>query len=300
MVVRPHQVAAGFAACAAGQVEQVDRGHHRAIAWIGQPDANQVGVCRTVEHGRERRPARVRRQPAFGLEGVGEIAVGAAQDLVLLEAERAERVPAVLIDVAATEQQAGAVDVAAAGFGRIHEGRYLRTLEIALGDEVDHAADGIGAVDRRCAVAQHLDPVDRREGNRIQVDRPPLQTVRGDAAPVQQHQRGVGALPAQVRAGHAVVAALLLVDDAGIAGQVVRTVAGDVQVHQQLLGRGDALAIDLRPVDHRDRQRLLHIGALDARAGDRDAVERGDFGLLSCLCRLRCNWHCRGRQDPCT
>ena len=157
-----------------------------------------------------------------------------AQDGVALHADRAERVPAVLFQVAGAEQEAAALDVAATGLGVVDEGRDLRALEVAPGDEVDHAADGVGAVDRRCTIAQHFDAFDRGERDRIQVDCAALEAMRRHAAPVQQHQRRVGALAAQVGTGDAVVAALVLVDDAGVAGQVVGAVAGDVELHQQL------------------------------------------------------------------
>src|SRR5690606_14139959 len=162
------------------------------------------------------------------------------QDRVLLDAQGAEHVPAIGIQAATAGQQVGAVDVRAAGLGQVGEHRCLDTLVVPVGDEVDDASDGVGAVHRRGAVAQHLDPVDGGERDRVEVHRAALEAVGGNPAAVEQHQGGIGALPAQVGAGDAVVAALLLVDDAGVAGQVVRRVAGDVHVHQKLLGRGDA------------------------------------------------------------
>ena len=41
---------------------------------------------------------------------------------------------------------------------RVHAG----TAEVAPGDDVDHAGDGIGAIDRRSTFLQHLDALDRR------------------------------------------------------------------------------------------------------------------------------------------
>src|SRR5690606_7840874 len=38
----------------------------------------------------------------------------------------------------------------------------LGALEVAAGDDVAHAGDGVGAVDRGGAVLQHLDALDRR------------------------------------------------------------------------------------------------------------------------------------------
>src|SRR5690606_22327369 len=172
----------------------------------------------------------------------------------------AEHVPAVQIQAAATGQQVGAVDVRPARLRQVGEYRGFHALVVLAGDEVDDTADGVGAVHGRGAVAQHLDPVDRGERGRAEVHRAALEAVGGDAAAVEQHQGRVGALPAQVGAGDAVVAALLLVDDAGVAGQVVRRVAGDVHVHQQLFGRGNALGLDLGALEHRDRELRLGVG----------------------------------------
>jgi hypothetical protein len=50
--------------------------------------------------------------------------------------------------------------------------------------------------------------------------------------------------------------------------------------YHQLLGRTDAQRIDLLLLHHRDRQLGLDVGALDARTGDRDAIERLGLGLF--------------------
>ena len=74
--------------------------------------------------------------------------------------------------------------------------------------EVDDAGDGVGSVERRGAVTQNLDAVDRRLGNGVQVDgsRSPADGTidvhqgRGVRAnPVDQDQRLVGSLTAQGR-----------------------------------------------------------------------------------------------------
>ena len=46
------------------------------------------------------------------------------------------------------------------------EGAWYRP-KAATGDEVDDAADGVGAVDRRGAILQHLDAIDRRQGDAV-------------------------------------------------------------------------------------------------------------------------------------
>ncbi|HLX28132.1 MAG TPA: hypothetical protein VKV24_06570 [Casimicrobiaceae bacterium] len=53
-------------------------------------------------------------------------------------------------------------------------------------DEVDDAADRVAAIDRGCAVCEHLDMVDRRERNRVQVDAAGSERVRRHTATVEQ------------------------------------------------------------------------------------------------------------------
>jgi hypothetical protein len=67
-------------------------------------------------------------------------------------------------------------------------GAHLEALVVALQDEVDHAADRVGTVDRRGAVAQDLDPVDGVERNRVQVDRGALERVVDDPPAVEENQ----------------------------------------------------------------------------------------------------------------
>ncbi len=277
VVVGSHQAvaAAAFAAGRAGQVERVDVLLGRAVGRIDQAVADQGRRAGgPAGDGRIRGAAGIGRQAALGLEGVGEIAVIAAQDLALPVAETGKGIPAIGVQVATADQQVAAMDVAAAFLGGVGERRQFQAPVIAAGDEVDHPADGVGAVDRRGTIAQHFHPLDGGEGNGVEVDHAALEPVRGHAAAVEQHQRGIGALAAQVGAGHAVVAALVHAgDDAHVAGQVVRAVAGDVEVAHQLFGRTDALRVDLGLPDDRDRQRGLDVGALDARAGDADLVQ---------------------------
>src|SRR3546814_3361414 len=109
----------------------VDRGHRAVAGRIGEAAADQVhpGLgTGAVEHRRERRAAGVGGQAAVGLERIGEVAIVAAQDGVALDADGAEGVPAVAVEVAASEQDAAAVDVGATGFGDVDETGHLRAL----------------------------------------------------------------------------------------------------------------------------------------------------------------------------
>ena len=80
-------------------------------------------------------------------------------------------------------------------------------------DQVDHARDGVGAVLRRGTVAQHLDALDRRDGNGVHVgaggaaaDRVEHMEQRAVVTPlaVDQHQHLVGAQSAERGGAHRV------------------------------------------------------------------------------------------------
>ncbi|MDQ6639659.1 MAG: hypothetical protein M3Z15_08345 [Pseudomonadota bacterium] len=76
-----------------------------------------------------------------------------------------------------------------------------RADEVLPEDDVDDAGDGIRAVDRRGAVLQHFDSLDRLERNLVQVDVGALRIVgehrRRDATAVDEDQGRVGAEAAQ-------------------------------------------------------------------------------------------------------
>jgi len=61
----------------------------------------------------------------------------------------------------------------------------LELLGLRFQDDVDHAGNGVGAILRRGAVAQHLDPVDGRSRDRVQVHAHRASAER----PVHVHQR---------------------------------------------------------------------------------------------------------------
>src|SRR6185437_9275142 len=63
-------------------------------------------------------------------------------------------------------------------------------LVVGLQDDVDHATNGVGGVDRRCAVRQNLDALDRFGRNRVHV-------IVEDALAIDQHQGAAGAEAAQ-------------------------------------------------------------------------------------------------------
>ena len=64
-----------------------------------------------------------------------------------------------------------------------------RAVEIALQDDVDHAADGVRAVGRRRAVQQQVDAFDREGGNDRGIDLAEAVALRRIAHAVDHHQR---------------------------------------------------------------------------------------------------------------
>ena len=146
----------------------------------------------------------------------------------------------------------------------------------ALEHDVDDAGDGVGAVLRGRAVAQHFDAGDGVGRDGIEVHR---RTAAADAAvevehgaavaalAVHQHQGLVGRQAAQLGRTHVVGA----VGDAG-----AREVVGGNQPGQGLVDLGRALALHLGGIEHIDgRERFGHRAVGAAGAGDDDGVEHG-------------------------
>src|SRR5690606_18615050 len=144
----------------------------------------------------------------------------------------------------------------------------LGAFEVAAGDDVDHAGDGVGAVDRGGAVLEDFDALDGGHRHLAQV----LQAVGVDtqALAVEQDQGAVGTEVAQVD----VVTTDALTRRQGV-GAADRRRAGGGQVLQDVGDGAEALFLDLRAADGDDRLLVLDLGARDARAGDFDAIERG-------------------------
>jgi hypothetical protein len=101
----------------------------------------------------------------------------------LVVVEHAEHVELVRAEVAPAGGQGRAVVVLAAG--PADAARRLDAAEVAPHDDVHDAGDRVRAVDRRGAVLQDLDPLDRARRNGVQVDEGVLQVLReavaGDA-----------------------------------------------------------------------------------------------------------------------
>ena len=224
------------------------------------------------EHGGDGSAASVGRQSAVGLVGVDEVALVAAQRLVVLHRQRGDEVESLRLEIAEAAHQRGAVDFPALLLRHVDQGVDDQAAEIGAHDEVDDAADSVGAVDGTGPVFQNFDALDGGERNLVQVDRAPVQAVGGHPPAVEKDQGRVATLAAQVGAGGPVVATRGSVDDVRLRGQVVQAVAVDVELHDQLLGAGNALACQLGTADGLHRQRTFGLDALDARPGDGDPL----------------------------
>ena len=185
----------------------------------------------------------------------------------LVEVDGAVDVPAVAFQVALAERGLDALLVAAAAALRLHELHGdVAALDLALGDEVDDAADRIRPVDRRRAVAQDLDALQRADRDDVQVGVAVGDGLVGEAAAVQQHEGAVHAQAAQVDVGAG----------AGVGRLQRRRLR---QRHHHVGQRGHALLDQFLGLDGRDGQGFLGGQALDAGAGDFHALDRR-VGLL--------------------
>ena len=149
-------------------------------------------------------------------------------------------------------------------------------VDVLAGNNVDHARDGVRAVQGRGAARQDLDALDDGRGNGLDVDDVVVAVVGlrvlRRATTIDQGQGQARSQVAQV-------------NDLGVGGE-----AGDGQVAGEgcggVLGEGlqhvadglESFALDVCPRDHGDGCRAFQINALDARTDHGHLVEGG------CLC----------------
>jgi len=142
-----------------------------------------------------------------------------------------------------------------------------RSCQLArrLGDQVDHAAQGVGAPDSTSRAAHHLDLLDLAQVDRHHVPHDEAEEVEVERAPVEQHQlRRLQATGATARL-HVDVAGTQLGDvHAGnVAQQIAEVVGGNLldlvglqhadggwDLVQRLLGAGGGDDDDLRDLFH--------------------------------------------------
>ena len=194
--------------------------------------------------------------------------------------DRSHHVVAVFGKVTEARHHRGADDVAATLFGGVGNALHRDAGEVTTQDEVDHTADGVGAIQRRRAVFQHFNAVHCRQRNRVEIDHTAVKTVRRHTATVKQHQCCVRALAAKVGGRDAVVAAVGSGGDVGVAGQIVHAIAIDRQRLHQLLDGRNAGAVKFGAGDHLHRQCAFGLHALDAATGDFNAFDLGRLRIL--------------------
>src|SRR6185436_13743962 len=169
----------------------------------------------------------------------------------------------------------------------------FEAVDVRLGDHVDHAGDGVGAVDRRSAVLQHFDALDRCGWNGVEIDRTG-HAARGRAAhpapAVHQHQHALRREVAQIDFARPGADAAAVRRKAEVAARVVRAVdggAGDRQALQVVRDGDFAAAIDVRSRRGLHGRSCLDRALANARAGDNHLFRL----LLSTEGRLyTCGW----------
>ncbi len=200
-------------------------------------------------------------EAVLGPDGLFLVVLGTDGDRAAIAGEADQEVSALLLAVALAVL--AGVEV---GFS---------TVEVLAGDDVDHAGHGVGAVDRRSAVLQHVDAFDGdgRDGRDV------LEAIRRNAQTlaVDQHQRTLRAQVAQVDVR---TAGFLVGGQRRRAAE--RRAAGGRDVLQDVGDRAEALVLDVSTGDGQDRLSSFHVNLADARTGDRDAVQVGGAsGFLS-------------------
>src|SRR5690606_22185016 len=156
--------------------------------------------------------------------------------------------------------------VAALGLGLAVAVAQLGAVEVLAQDDVDHAADRVGAVHGRGAVGQDLDALDRGQRDRVEVSAGGGgHRVGRGATTVDEDQGAAGAHAAQVDGGQRLGGA------AGLRLEVAE--GGEGAVTQHVGDRHVTGGVDGRAVDHDDRHGAFDVGALQARAGDFNTVK---------------------------
>ena len=215
--------------------------------------------------------------------GVGRIRIDAEADRGVVQPVDVERGDFVDLFILAVDVEVQAVvEQIDAGEGRDAAVRFailvdhavvgvdLEALEIIAQDEVQHARDGVSAVDRGGAAGDDLDVLDQQARDGVDVDGQLPAARTHVTAAVDEGQGAVGAQAAKVRQRQAAVAE-------AAAGRVGRDDGvgqggngGEVVDDGRLTGRQQVLALDLD-----QRGRGVGRVATDARAGDDDFVEFG-------------------------
>ena len=154
----------------------------------------------------------------------------------------------------------------------------LGAAEIATGNVVDDAGDGIGTVDGGGAVAEDVDALNALGGELVDVgveggDAAVVggDGVRGEPAAVEEDERVARADAAEVDVG--IVAAGV---GAAVLGFVERNIGHLREGGEHLNGREGIADLDLLDVENGDGENLFLIEAFDISAGDGEGLEFQD------------------------
>ena len=147
------------------------------------------------------------------------------------------------------------------------------TGEVGVHDEVHDAGDGVRTVDRRGAAGEHVDALDDRRRDEVEIGDRGGGIAGDEATAVDQHERADRAEVAKVDRG-----------DAGRAVGVGRTLAGEDlrQRVEEIFDAGRALKLDFLRRHDRDRAGRGQVRLRNARTGDDDVAgvdDRGAFGV---------------------
>jgi len=157
--------------------------------------------------------------------------------------------------------------------------RELGALVILAQDEVDHAADRVGTVDRGRAGGQHVDMIDHRGGNRIRIHGA-ADGIADDPMTVDQDQRAIRPQAAQSNAAGAGTAAVV---DLRVG---VATGDGRQILHQVTQGQL-AAGLDGCAIDGHDRAGRFQIHAANVRTGHHDRLQGRCFSRLGSIAGAR-------------
>ena len=143
--------------------------------------------------------------------------------------------------------------------------------KVGVHDEVDHAGKGVGSVNRRSAAGKHVDPLDDRGRNEVQVGDGRGRIARNQSATVDENQRTRRAEATKADGG-----------DAGCTVGIGRTLVGEHlrQGVEEILDPARSLNFHFACADDRDRARRGQVRLRNARTGDDDFIATAGIGLI--------------------
>ena len=96
-------------------------------------------------------------------------ALVAGNSFFVASSHKAKDVVAIFTQGAFAKANVGCFDLATTQLGLVKTNGGCATSEISFGNEVDHAANGVSAVQGRRAIAQYFNTVNGRKGDHVEV-----------------------------------------------------------------------------------------------------------------------------------